>query len=354
MRQNTILIVDDVETNRAILVELFKDRYRLLEAGDGLEAVKLLEENQDTISIILLDIFMPKMGGFELLDILNRKSLTEHIPVILITSDDSLDAEKKGFDMGAADVVRKPFDPHIIRRRVQNVIDLYIHKNQLEFLVEEQTEQIKDQAKRLKENSNFVIDTLSTVVEFRNLESGQHIMRIRGFTRVLTECLADKFKEYGITPDKVEIISTAAAMHDVGKIAIPDTILTKPGKLTEEEFEIMKSHTTKGCEIIETVAKIQDEEYLKYCYDIARYHHERYDGRGYPDGLAGEDIPIHSQIVALADVYDALVSERVYKRAFTKDEAYGMIRDGECGEFSPKIMKCFEIARYKFEELADE
>lgn len=353
MGQNAVLIVDDEETNRAILCELFKHEFRILEAQNGIEALELLEAEKKSIVIILLDIFMPQMGGFEFLEVMKNKNLMDHIPVILITGDESLEAEKRGYEMGVADIVRKPFEVNLVRRRVQNVINLYLHKNHLEYLVEKQTEELRRQAKKLKETNNFVIDTLSTVVEFRNLESGMHIQRIRNFTKILAECVAKQFKEYHLTSDKVDVISSASAMHDVGKIAIPDTILLKPGKLTKEEFEVMKCHTTKGCEIINSVSRIQDEEYFKYCYDIARYHHERYDGRGYPDGLKGEEIPIHSQIVSLADVYDALISDRVYKSAFSKEEAYQMILRGECGTFSPKLITCLSMVKEEFENMAD-
>ena len=198
-----------------------------------------------------------------------------------------------------------------------------------------------------------MIDILGTVVEYRNLESGQHIERVKGYTKLLAEQLMKDYPEYGLTSDKVSVITSASALHDIGKIAIPDAILMKPGKLTQEEFEYMKSHTTKGGEILNSIKNVWDEEYGKVSYEICRHHHERYDGRGYPDGLKGEQIPLSAQIVSIADVYDALVNERVYKSAFSKEKAFQMIVTGECGVFSPKLLDCFWNARRAFERLAD-
>ncbi len=232
---------------------------------------------------------------------------------------------------------------------MENILDLYRHKSQLELLVRKQTEKIEKQAQEMQ---NHLIDAVSAVVEFRDVESGQHIIRIKGFTKILAECVRKTHKEYGLTAEKVEKIVQAAAMHDIGKIAIPDSILLKPGKLTADEFDVMKTHTTKGCGILKSMDFINDKEFYGYCYDICRYHHEKYDGKGYPEGLSGDVIPIAAQIVSLADAYDALVSERVYKSAYSTEKAYEMIVHGECGMYNPSLIECFTMVKKDFEELA--
>lgn len=352
MKDGIILIVDDKEVNRAILRDMFQDRYDILEAENGQEALELIEEHPKDIAVILLDIIMPVMNGFELLEILNYKDMMFYTPVVLITGDTSRESEKKGYDYGIADMVVKPFDPHVVRRRVYNIIELYAYKRQLESMVESQTAILVEQAEKLKQSNNQIIDTMSTIVEFRNLESGQHVNRIKLFTKKLAEKVAQKYPEYALDEQSIAIITSASAMHDVGKIVIPDSILLKPGRLTGEEFETMKTHTTKGCEIVNLVNGLESESYYKAGYEICRYHHERYDGRGYPEGLQGEDIPISAQIVSIADVYDALVSDRVYKKAFPKDEAFRMIVNGECGVFSERMIGCFYEVKDEFEELA--
>ena len=351
-KREKILIVDDIEVNREILAEIFKKDYEILQAENGLVALEQINQHQDEVVCVLLDLIMPVMDGFEVLTQLRSNGLIKKIPVIIITDDQSTESEFKGYSAGVYDVILKPFDPQIIWRRTKNAIELYNHKNDLEKLVSIQTEEIREQARRLKESNTQIIDTLSTVVEFRNLESGMHVHRIKGYTRILMNYLVKYFPEYSFTEDEIEVIVSASVMHDIGKIAIPDTILLKPARLTPDEFEIMKTHTTRGCEIIKTVALIQDEVYFKYSYEICRHHHERYDGKGYPDGLAGEEIPIAAQVVSVADVYDALVSERVYKAAYKEEQAYEMIISGECGVFSPKILDCFKKARLEFDQLA--
>lgn len=354
MNYDKILIVDDMEINRGILFEMFKSEWRILEAEDGVEAIERVKENYQSIAVILLDVVMPRMNGFEVLKKLSEKKEWARIPVILITGDTASDVERQGYEMGVSDIIMKPFNPHVVKRRVKNTIDLYLHQYELEDMVEKQTVKLKRQAAELKNMNTKLIDTLGTVVEFRNLESGEHIKRIKGFTNVIIKCLAREYPEYEITPEMAEDITVASAMHDVGKIAIPDNILLKPGRLTAEEFEIMKTHTVKGCEIIEqAIGDIQDERYFKYSYEICRYHHERYDGKGYPDHLKGEEIPISAQAVSIADVYDALVSKRCYKDAFGKEEACRMIINGECGTFSPRLLHCFELSKKEFAELAD-
>lgn len=247
-----------------------------------------------------------------------------------------------------------------MRDKVLVVDDVELNRDILEEKVQAQTETLRKQykvlqlqAERLHQSNEKIIDILGTVVEYRNLESGEHINRVKGFTKILAAKLMEEYPEYGLTPVSVDMISSASALHDIGKIAIPDHILLKPGRLTAEEFEYMKSHTTRGCDILKSIEGVWDDSYGKLSYEICRHHHERYDGKGYPDSLKGEEIPIAAQIVSVADVYDALVTERVYKSAYSKDEAFHMIINGECGMFSPKLLECFRHVRKDFEALAD-
>ncbi len=334
-----LLVVDDILINRAILHELFSDQYNVLEAENGEVALRLIEEHGADIAVVLLDIIMPVMDGFEVLKAMNDTGLINSVPVILITGENDDEKALRGYGLGVSDLVHKPFNPDIIYRRVSNVVDLYSYKNDLERKVKDQMQEIEQQAERIRESNLFLIDALSTTVEFRSSESGEHIKRIRSLVRILLEKLSD---EYPLKPEEIEIISNASALHDIGKIAIPDSVLLKPGPLTDEEFAIMKTHSVRGCEILTSVAPgVQDQKYLTYSYEICRHHHERWDGRGYPDGLAGDEISIWAQATSLADVYDALTSKRVYKGAYTHEEAVRMIKNGECGQFNPKMLQAF-------------
>ena len=359
MADRSILVVDDNEINRGILGEIFKDKYNILEAGDGLEALKMMEENEGKLAAVLLDIVMPEMDGYQVLEEMGKRdNLNDVIPVLMITADTSTEAERASYQKGAADVIHKPFDPVIVDRRVSRNIELYDHKNNLESQIDDQTRvlkkqfiYLKKQEEKLKNSNEKVIDTIATIVEFRSMESSYHLKRIKGFVRILALTAMNNYPELGLTPHLVDVITQASAMHDIGKISVPDSILLKPGKLTNEEFELMKSHTTRGSEIIELLKDVQDKEYYEMSLDICRHHHERYDGRGYPDGLKGDENSIGAQLTALADVYDALVSDRVYKAAFPMDKAYEMIKDGECGVFNEKLLACFEFARPDMEKL---
>ncbi len=321
-----------------ILRDLFEDQFEVLEAENGRIALNLIHEFLDEIAIVLLDLVMPDVDGFGVLEEMNRTGLIKTIPVIMITGENDDEKILMGHGLGVSDLVNKPFNPEIILRRVGNVVDLYTHKHHLEQMLEEQRKKLEQQAKKIRQSNQFVIDALSAAVESRNSESGEHIKRIRGLTRVILE---EANAYYPLSDDEIEMISNASATHDIGKIAIPDAILLKPGPLTREEFEIMKTHTVRGCEILESLNYAQDEDYYMYCYDICRHHHERWDGRGYPDALVGEDVPIWAQATSIADVYDALTSKRVYKDAYTHDEAVAMILRGECGCFNPTLLKCF-------------
>lgn len=347
-----ILIVDDEEVNRTILEVMFRSSFHIVEATNGQEAIDRLEEDPGFV-LVLLDIVMPVKDGFDVLEYMKQKGLIEQVPVILITSETIRDSEDRAYAYGIADVIHKPFYPDIVKRRAQNIIDLYQHKANMERKLKEQEEAILAKEKKIQENNEFLISALSSVVEFRSSETGEHIRRIKYFTRILLKYLAKYFPKYGITETQISEIARASALHDIGKIGIPDSILLKPGKLTDEEFEIMKTHTTIGCDMLKKFKKEEDNEFYRYCYDICRYHHERWDGNGYPDHLAGDEIPIWAQVVSIVDVYDALISERVYKAAFPHTVAYEMIQNGECGQFPPDILECFELANEDFFDMVD-
>ncbi len=347
-----ILIVDDEEVNRTILEVMFRSSFHIVEATNGQEAIDRLEEDPGFV-LVLLDIVMPVKDGFDVLEYMKQKGLIEQVPVILITSETIRDSEDRAYAYGIADVIHKPFYPDIVKRRAQNIIDLYQHQANMERKLKEQEEAILAKEKKIQENNEFLISALSSVVEFRSSETGEHIRRIKYFTRILLKYLAKYFPKYGITETQISEIARASALHDIGKIGIPDSILLKPGKLTDEEFEIMKTHTTIGCDMLKKFKKEEDNEFYRYCYDICRYHHERWDGNGYPDHLAGDEIPIWAQVVSIVDVYDALISERVYKAAFPHTVAYEMIQNGECGQFPPDILECFELANEDFFDMVD-
>lgn len=356
--RNKVLIVDDLEMNREMLAAILEKEYPILEADSGKKAITMIQEHQDEIAVVLLDLVMPEMDGFAVLEVMKNHSWLKTIPVLVITAESKAGVESKCFEMGVSDFIKKPFDNAIVRNRVKNIVDLFAYKNQLEEKVEKQTATLKKQykllvmqAEKLKESNTRIIDILGTVVECRNLESGEHVKRVKGFTRILAEQMMVDYPEYGLTQEKIDVIVSASSLHDIGKIAIPDSILLKPARLTKDEYEYMKSHTTRGCDVLNNVVDVWDEAYSKASYDICRHHHERYDGKGYPDGLAGDAIPISAQLVGLADAYDALVSERVYKSAYSEDEAFHMIVSGECGVFSPKLLECFRKVKKKFEEL---
>jgi response regulator RpfG family c-di-GMP phosphodiesterase len=347
MERNTLLIVDDVEMNREMLRFIFEDKFDILEAGDGDTTLRLIEEHGDRIALLFLDIIMPGKSGLEVLEYMVEHNYMEYIPVVIITGEESTDTATKAYEYGASDIVYKPFVPKVIMQRTLNLIELFSNRIDIENKLEERTKQLKESQEQLKKQNDFLINALSSVVEFRSLESGEHIQRVKYYTWLLLKYLVASYPEYGLTKDAVDLIVSASALHDLGKIAIPDNILLKPGRLTKEEFEEMKKHTTYGCDLLENFKQDEDDFY-RYCYEICRYHHERHDGRGYPDGLKGDDIPIWAQVVAIADVYDALVSKRVYKAAYALDEAAHMILNGECGVFSPVILDCFQQAKEEF------
>lgn len=335
-KEKTILIVDDIEINRAVLHEIFKDDYNIIEACNGAEAMDIINNNTD-ISAMLLDLIMPKMDGLETLRQMNKNGKIKRIPVFLITAAESQEMLLEGYHLGAVDVITKPFLHHFLKHRISNIIELYGYQNELESIVARQV-------KRLNEVNHSVIETLATLIEFRDCESGEHVKRICGLTKILMTQVSSMYPEYYLPQEEINKIVTSSVLHDVGKIAIPDSILNKPGRLTKEEYDIMKQHTLKGCEILQKIPHIMDKGLYDYSYDICRHHHERWDGGGYPDGLSGDEISIWAQVVSVADVYDALTAERVYKKAFSHDTAVEMIHNGACGVFNPKVLNAFDTA----------
>ena len=328
-----LLVVDDSEMNREILKEILGKEYRILEACDGNEALEMLEQYGTEISLVLLDIIMPQMDGFEVLAYMNRDKWIEDIPVIMISSEGSESYIRRAYELGASDYISRPFDAKVVYQRVINMIKLYAKQRRLIHLV---TDQIYEKEK----NNRMMTGILSQIVEFRNGESGLHVLHINILTQLLLEKLMRKSENYNLSWSQQYMIATASALHDIGKIGIDEKILNKPGKLTKEEFEIMKQHTLIGAQMLDSLEMYHDEEMMKYAYEICRWHHERYDGKGYPDGLKGEEIPLSAQVVSLADVYDALVSDRVYKKAYSHEKAMEMILNGECGVFNPILLEC--------------
>lgn len=328
-----ILVVDDSEMNREILSEILNEEYDIIEADSGDTCIDMLRKYETGISLVLLDIVMPGMDGFGVLNYMNHHHYLEDIPVIMISSEDSTETVRRGYEMGVSDYINRPFDAGVVHRRVYNTIKLYAKQRRLIALI---TNQVYEKEK----NNRMMVGILSQIVEFRNGESGSHVLNINIFTGMLLESLVQHTDKYDLSWSERLLITTASALHDIGKIGIDDKILNKPGRLTDEEFKIMQNHTIIGASILENMGSYQDEELMKVAYQICRWHHERYDGKGYPDGLKGDEIPISAQVVSLADVYDALVSERVYKKAYSHEKAIEMITNGECGCFNPILLEC--------------
>ncbi len=337
-KKKELLIVDDVEVNRVILREIFQEDYTVLEAQNGLEALVLIDVHGENLAAVLLDIIMPVMDGFGVLETLQERDFMQKVPVFFITSECSEEATLRGFELGVMDVIERPIVPHIVKKRIESIIELCMMRNQLNDQVSLQEEKLDEKTKEIQALNNAMISALATAIEFRDCESGEHVKRIHDLTLFF---LKKTTFGKGLHAKEIEKIATAAIMHDVGKIAIPDYILNKPGKLTAEEFEIMKTHTVRGCDLLDQIPTIHHNSVYRYAYDICRHHHERWDGKGYPDGLKGDEISPWSQIVALADVYDALTSERIYKPAYTHENAVEMIVNGECGTFNPILIQEF-------------
>ena len=331
--KSRVLLVDDSKMNRMMLAEILGDRYHVLEAENGKECIEKLQEEAGNIALVLLDINMPVMDGFEVLKAMNANHTIEDTPVIMISSEDSDAAIRRSYELGASDYVNRPFDARIVYRRVTNTIKLYAKQRRL-------VQMVSDQIRARENNTDMLVGVLSHIVEFRNGESGAHVRHIRIITELLLHRLLEISSRYSITAEQQDMIPLASALHDIGKIGIDEKILNKPGKLTPEEFKVIQNHSMLGAKMLHDLDGFAEQPLLQTAYEIARWHHERWDGRGYPDGLKGDEIPISAQLVSLADVYDALTSERCYKKAFSHEKAVQMILNGECGAFNPLLLQC--------------
>ena len=328
-----ILIVDDSRFNRAVLRDMLGHEYQILEADNGVQALEMIDRHKKDLALVLLDLVMPEVDGIGVLEEMNRRELINEIPVIMITSETRAELIEKAYHLGVTDFVNRPFNAQIVHHRVVNTILLSTKQKRLVGMV-------KHQVYEKEQQSELMIDILSHIVEFRNGESGLHVLHIRVLTEILLRRLVQKTDRYHLNSADIRRISMASALHDIGKVAIPEHILNKPGRLTNDEFETIKLHPLKGAQLLKDLSFHQDKPLLKTAYEICLWHHERYDGRGYPHRLSGEGIPISAQVTALADVYDALTGERVYKHAIPHEEALKMIVNGECGAFSPLLLEC--------------
>ena len=342
-KRQKILIVDDAEFNREILKEFLGEAYSYLEAENGIQAIRILEENPE-IDLMLLDVNMPQMNGFEVLEWMNQLHWIDETPVIMISSEGSVDAMRKAYEMGITDYITRPFDSVIVKKRVQNTLELYANQKRLINVV-------VDQVYEKEENSSIMIRILSNVLGFRNSESSEHILHIRTATEMMLRKLVKTTDVYHLTETDIAMITTASSLHDIGKIGIPEGILNKPGRLTDEEFKIMKTHSEIGASLIRDMNFSESKPLVHTAWEICRWHHERWDGKGYPDGLKGEEIPISAQVVSIVDVYDALTSERCYKKAFDHDTAVKMILEGQCGQFNPILLKCLKELSLQFSKM---
>ena len=331
--KSQILLVDDSKMNRMMLKEILGGDYSILEAENGQECLEKMQAEAGNIALVLLDINMPVMDGFEVLKAMNANHTIEDTPVIMISSEDSDAAIRRSYELGASDYVNRPFDARIVYRRVTNTIKLYAKQRRL-------VQMVSDQIRARENNTDTLVGVLSHIVEFRNGESGSHVRHIRIITEMLLHRLLEISSNYSITAEQQDLIPLASALHDIGKIGIDEKVLNKPGKLTPEEFKVIQTHSMLGAKMLHDLDQFAEQPLLQTAYEIARWHHERWDGRGYPDGLKGDEIPISAQLVSLADVYDALTSERCYKKAFSHEKAVQMILNGECGAFNPLLLQC--------------
>ncbi len=345
MNKNRILIADDVDLNREMLAEILGNKYEFVYASSGVEVIDKIRGEKD-IDLILLDINMPQMDGFEVLNVMNERHWIEEFPVIVISADDSSEFITKSFHLGAIDYIARPFRSIIVQRKVENTLLMFTNQKRLLYL-------IKDQVREKEKVNNSLINIFSNVIELRNHESGSHTLNVQTITKLLLTELAKITDRYQITKADIALISSLAALHDIGKIKTPDAILNKPGKLTDEEWVTMKRHTVDGEELLKKSAHGQDNEFIHTACAIARWHHEKYNGTGYPDGLKGDDIPIEAQVVSLADCYDALTSERCYKHAYTHETAVTMLLSGACGQFNPLLLECLKKIAGTLKEIKE-
>lgn len=348
-----VLVADDSDIDREILCEVLREDFDTLEAENGFEAIsKAIEADENgTLAACIIDIAMPIIDGLAALEEL--KDMAARIPMLLITAESTPENIRRGHELGMADFIVKPFRGYGINQRIHNLIDQFNRRNKAAAAKAAKKEDILFSNEDLEEFSAVLIEVLGAIIEYRGIESMQHIKRIRMYTQCLIECVAKNCRDYEIKDSDIKRISMASAVHDIGKIVIPDSILLKPGRLTPIEFETMKSHTTRGCEILKYMDTLRDKDFLRFCYEICRSHHERWDGNGYPDKLRGDAIPISAQVMAIADVYDALTTNNIYRPKFSHEQSVHMITTGECGSFAPRLLRCFEYVKDKFKEISE-
>ena len=358
MNRDKILIADDIASNREGLKKIFCERYQILEAENGKVAVQLLKKHEDEIAVMLLEWLMPEMDGDGVLREMRENGLLKKIPVLVLTAEHSEELEEHCISKGAADLIRKPFDSEVIKKRVRNIVSLFQYKNHMEEKVVEKTEIVrkqykimKYQAERLKDVNEKLGEIILRIIEYNEPEAHAGSYIVKEVSRLLAKKVQEMYPEYGLTNHDVDLIALQSSLRDIGKILISDCVLYKQTKYTEEEVEYMKMHTIKGCEVLKLMDDVMPKDYQSKGMEICRYHHERYDGTGYPEGLKEDEIPISAQIVSVADAYYVLISENIYKRAYSKKDACYMILTGKCGMFSPKIMECFRMSWNEIEKI---
>lgn len=352
--RNTILIAEDVEINRELLVMMFEEQYTVAQAENGQVAIDYLAEHSEDVACLLLDLLMPVKDGFAVMEFMKENGMMEKIPIILITGDNSKSTEEKAYNYGAADVIYKPYVERVVMRRVKNIVDLYTHQNHIEDLVEQKTREIEQQAAEIRETNDLLIEGLGKITEFRTLESREHSKRVKMFTGIILHYVKELHPELGLTDKDMENIIRASVLHDIGKLGIQDSIVLKRREdRTEAEERVMRTHPTVGCEVLEIFDKINDKEFYQYCYDICKYHHENWDGSGYPNQVAGEGIPLAAQIVAIANTYDSLMVSRAYSTPFSHPAAVEEIMVNRKNEFSPVALECFDMAKEELYKLVE-
>ena len=356
-----ILVVDSKKNNRKMIANILQSEYEIIEAGHGEQAWESIRKYRKVFSAVLMSLELPGLSGIQILEKMGESRLIDTLPVIIINDSRQDELEGKCLELGAADFICQPLDKKVVKRRVQNIVNSYAHKKQMEEKVENQMITLRKQYKvlqvqadKLQKKNDEIINIVSSVAEYRSLESGSHLRRVKKYTRILGEYVKDNYPEYGLTDELLDVIVSASALHDIGKVAIPDSILLNPGRLSDDEFDYLRSHTIRGAELLDDFKNAWSQDYVKIGKEICRSHHERYDGKGYPDGLVGDEIPISAQLVSIVDVYDAMTNERFYKGALAIERVFYMITNGECGIFSPKLLEAFRNVKPKFEEMASE
>lgn len=342
--RNIILVADEEEKNRERVKRVFENSYTIISVPTGKEAIIQMGNNFGDVALMIVSLSLPDMNGLQMMTVLKTKGLLDKIPVILTGYGIDEDMRTAGYRFGAQSVMQKPFSDMLLKVKVETITKVYNNVEKLE-------EELIFSKKRLENVSEKMIDVVSNLAEFRNVESKNHTKRVKEYTRIIAKKYQELFPNDGLTDEMLVNIVMAATVHDIGKIAVSDAILLKPTKLTEDEHEVLKSHTTKGEEIVSSFVGMHTDEQIKCMMQVCRSHHEREDGSGFPDGLSGDEIPLAARIVGVADMYDTLVSERIYKKAYDKKTAFNMLMSGECGAFSIKVLKCFSAARNQIEEI---